>query len=162
MSLGSVASLSLSSSMVSSPFGAGRVRLGSFAQERAPGAPRDARLRSRRGIPFRGNREGRSRSPPPRGRPGLEARQRGPARTSRDERAPVEKEQRDAGDNADAAPVYAGEGALAQSPTPLSGAGRTTSRPLPSRVIATDCPCRARSAGVARKTTKRAPSDTTQ
>jgi hypothetical protein len=51
--------------------------------------------------------------------------------------------------------------ALAQRPMPLSGPVRTTSLPLASRVIATNWPSKARSAGVERKTTKRSPSDTT-
>ena len=48
-----------------------------------------------------------------------------------------------------------------QRPMSLSRPGRTTSRPFASRPTATDCPCKARSAGVARRTTKRSPSETT-
>jgi hypothetical protein len=46
-------------------------------------------------------------------------------------------------------------------PMSLSGAGRTRSRPLASRVTMTDLPCEGRRAAVARNRTKRWPSETT-
>ena len=106
---------------------------------------------------------GKSRSrAPPRGAPRLEARQRGGPRERAETNAlrwrRRKRWRRRRGRWS--GPIGAGE-ALAQRPMSLSGSGRTTSRPLLSRATATDCPCKARSAGVNRKTTKRSPSDTT-
>jgi hypothetical protein len=54
-----------------------------------------------------------------------------------------------------------GNGLQRNEPRSLSGSGRTSSRPLASRVTVTVLPCEARRAAVARSIIKRWPSETT-